>query len=67
MSILKYFKPVLRTSDELLNELPDRNGTSRKIVPPSAIKLANDEVSKAVEGIPGMTTAKPRGTRHRFN
>ena len=67
MSILKYFKPVLKTSDELLKELPDPNGTLSKTVPPSAIKLANDEVSKAVEGVPGMTTAKPRGTHHRFN
>ena len=58
---------VPKTSDELLKELPDPNGTSSKTVPPSAIKLANDEVSKAVEGIPGMTTAKPRGTHHRFD
>ena len=57
MSILKYFKPVLKTLDELLKELPDPNGTLSKTVPPSAIKLANDEVSKAVEGVPGMTKA----------
>ena len=63
MSILKYFKPVLKTSDELLKELPDPNGTLSKTVPPSA----NDEVSKAVKGVPGMTTAKPCGTHHRFN
>ena len=67
MSILKYFKPVPKTSDELLKELPDPNGTLSKTVPPLAIKLANDEVSKAVEGVPGMTTAKPRGTHSRPN
>ena len=67
MSTLKYFKLVLKTSDDLLKELPDPNGTLSKIVPPSAIKLANDEVSKAVEGVPGMTTAKPHGTHSRPN
>ena len=67
MSILKYFKPVLKTSDELLKELPDPNGTLSKTVPPPAIKLVNDEVSKAVKGVPGMTTTKSRGTHHRFN
>ena len=67
MLILKYFKPVPKTSDELLKGLPDPNGTLSKTVPPSAIKLANDEVSKAVEGVPGMTTAKPRGTHSRPN
>ena len=60
-------KPVPETSDELLKELSDPNRTLSKIVPPSAIKLANDEVSKVVEGVPGMTTDKPRGTYHRFN
>ena len=59
MLILKYFKPVPKTSDESLKELPDPNGTLSKIVPSSAIKLANDEVSKAVEEVPGMTTTKP--------
>ena len=51
MSLLKYFKPVPKTaSDELLKQLPDPNGTLSKTVPPSAIRMANDEVSKAVEG-----------------
>ena len=67
MSILKYFKPVPKTSDELLKELPDPNRTLSKTVPSSAINVANDEVSKAVEGVPGMTTAKPRGTHSRPN
>ena len=67
MSILKYFKPVPKISDELLKELPDPNGTLSKTVPSLAIKLANDEVSKAVEGVPGMTTAKPCGTHSRPN
>ena len=48
-------------------ELPDPNRTLSKTVPSSAINVANDEVSKAVEGVPGMTTAKPRGTHSRPN
>ena len=55
MSIQKYFKPVPKTSHELLKELPDPNGTLSKTVPSSAIKSANDEVSKAVEGVLGIT------------
>ena len=57
MSIRKYFKPVPKTSHELLKELPDPNGKT-VTVPSSAIKSANDEVSKAVEGVPGVTTAR---------
>ena len=67
MSILKYLKPVPETSDELLKELSDPNRTLSKTMPPLAIKLANDEVSKVVEGVLGMTTDKPRDTHHRFN
>jgi len=47
MSLLKYFKPVPKTaSDELLKQLPDPKGTLNKTVPPLAIKMANNEVSK---------------------
>ena len=68
MSLLKYFKPVPKTaSDELLKQLPDPNGTLSKTVPPSAIRMANDEVSKAVEGKSETTTAEPRGTQSRPN
>jgi len=50
MSLLKYFKPVPKMAlDELLKQLPDPNGTLNKTVPPLAIKMANDEVSKVVE------------------
>ena len=60
ISILKYFAPVPKASDELLKELPDPNGTLSKAVLPPAIKMANDEVSKAVKKI-----AEPRGTQSR--
>ena len=60
--------PLAKTaSDELLKQLPDPNGTLSKTVPPSAIRMANDEVSKAVEGKSETTTAEPRGTQSRPN
>jgi len=63
MLLLKHFKPVPKTaSNELLKQLPDPKGTLNKTVPPSAIKMANDEVSKVVERKSDMTTAEPRGT-----
>ena len=68
MSILKYFKRAPKTgSDELL---PDPDGTLSKIVPPSAIKMANDEVAKVVndeERKSDTSTDEPRGTRSRPN
>jgi len=68
MSLLKYFKPVPKTAlDDLLKQLPDPNGTLKKTVPPSAIKMANDEVSKVVERKSDTTTAESRGTRSRPN
>ena len=64
MSILKYFKRAPKTaSDELL---PDPDGTLSKIVPPLAIKMANDEVAKVVndeERKSDTSTDEPRGTR----
>ena len=63
MSILKYFKRAPKTaSDELL---PDPDGTLSKIVPPLAIKMANDEVAKVVndeERKSDTSTDEPRGT-----
>jgi len=47
MLLLKYFKPVPKTAlDKLLKQLPDPKGTLNKTVPPSAIKMANNKVSK---------------------
>ena len=48
MSILQYLKPSLKILAELLKDLPDPNGTLSNTVPPSAIKMANDEVSKVM-------------------
>ena len=68
MSILKYFKRAPKTAlDELL---PDPDGTLSKIVPPSAIKMANDEVAKVVndeERKSDTSTDEPRGTQSRPN
>ena len=47
MPILKNFKPVPKIAlDDLL---PDPNGILIKIVPPSAMKMDSDEVSKVVD------------------
>jgi len=63
MSLLKCFKPVPKTaSDELLKQLPYPKGTLNKTVPPSAIKMANNEVSKVVERKSDTTTAEPHDT-----
>ena len=68
MSILKYFKWAPKTaSDELL---PDPDGTLSKIVLPSAIKMANDEVAKVVndeERKSDTSTDELRGTQSRPN
>ena len=67
IGVLRICFYLSKTSDELLKELPDPNGTLSKTVPSLAIKLANDEVSKAVEGVLGMTTTKLCGTHSRPN
>ena len=47
MPILKNFKPVPKIAlDDLL---PDPNGILSKTVPPSAMKMDSDEVSKVVD------------------
>jgi len=43
MSILKFFKLQSKTSHDFPKELPDPNGPLSKTVPPSVIKMANDE------------------------
>ena len=55
MSILKYLKPLPKTSDD---NLPDPNGALSATVPPLAIMKANEEVSKIQEQQQDMT----RGT-----
>ena len=45
-----YFKPISKASDTLFEELPDQNGALSKTVLPSAIMMANNEVSKIGHG-----------------
>ena len=57
MPILKNFKPApIIALDDLL---PDPNGILSKIMPPSAIKIDSNEVSKVVDDEGNMSIQLP--------